>query len=204
MITDTWAMVKEKIENGHPLSSEKTLIFLFTRYLLRFFEYDSTLVIDFESQPYGNLQGESKYLDLLIYTNKSYKVALEFKLPKKNSNGNSNQTQTRKGVYRDIARLNYLIQEKVNDIKVGVFLFACNEDAYLNNDNIKKYPDFRTKESHVHHPSINLLVDGLILPDKGFEFHWENIRFDNLSGKYMKSGSFAYLKPIVIIQDILT
>lgn len=201
VIADTWAKFKEKVENGYPLSSEKTMHFLFAQILWRvFYERGTELFIDFESQPYKNIPGRDKYLDLLIYTNNSFKVALECKVPRKNQRGYSDQTQKRKDVYRDIARLNYLVQKQVNNIKAGFFLLVCNEDAYLNiSKSIEKNPEFMTGQGYKYEPSANLYVDKLKLPDFGFEFEWENIRYNDSRRKYMKEGHFAYLKPIQIL-----
>lgn len=130
IVHSTWDSVIAKITNGHLLSSEKSLCFLFAMTLYE--KIGSSLIVDFENQCYDDLEGESKYLDLLFYTDPSFKVAMEFKLPRKSKSGASNQPQTRQAIYRDIARLKYL---KNNSIKAGAcyFLLAINEHAYLNN-----------------------------------------------------------------------
>lgn len=106
LVNECWASTQQKVEDGQLVSSEKTLVFLFAMELVH--RVGQGLKIDFENQCYEKLQGKSKYLDLLFYTDEDYKVAIEFKLPKKSRSGNSNQTQTRESVYRDLARLNYL------------------------------------------------------------------------------------------------
>jgi hypothetical protein len=83
-----WSAVIEKVNKGHPLSSEKTLCFLFAMALSKV--VGSDLVIDFENQCYEGLAGDSKYLDLLFYTSPNFKVAVEFKLPRSSA---SNETK---------------------------------------------------------------------------------------------------------------
>src|ERR1035437_3493795 len=75
IVAGAWNAVIEKVNNGHLLSSEKTLFFLFAMTL--FEKVGSTLVVDFENQCYDDLEGDSKYLDLLFYTDTSFKVAVE-------------------------------------------------------------------------------------------------------------------------------
>jgi hypothetical protein len=151
------------------------------------------LVIDFENQCYDVLQGSSKYLDLLIYTNPSYKVAIEFKLPKKSGSGNSNQTENRQAIYRDIARLHWLKSNSIN-ASACFFIMLTNEDAYLNNERIQYFPLFLTKQNHTIPQTNNLTVEGVSLSGAGFTFDW--IGVSNMKNKYQKTGFYSYLKPI--------
>ncbi|MFL7867152.1 hypothetical protein [Vibrio cincinnatiensis] len=173
LIFDCWKSVQKKIENGHPLSSEKTLCFIFSMEL--FNRVGDNLTIDFENQCYEDVQGKSKYLDLLFYTDESFKVGIEFKLPQKSKSGNSNQTQTRERVYRDLARLNYL---KTSPLKIsaGYFLMAVNEDAYLNTGSYKKALDCVIAEGHTLNKDNHLSIDGLSLSGMSFKFGWQKIK----------------------------
>lgn len=197
VVLSSWGRVSEFAKDGHPLSSEKTLCFLFAMELWK--AYDGKLQLDFESQCYGSLQGRSKYLDLLAVMPDMIKVAFEFKLPQRSKSGNSNQTQTRVAVYRDLARLSWL---KSQGFDIGYFLMATNEDAYLNNAGIKKYPKFLTKHGHTVSIEDGLEVsieDGLevesIPLDLSCRFSWQGI---NGNGPYKRIGRYAWLDPIKV------
>jgi hypothetical protein len=194
LVSETWQTVIKKVANGHPLSSEKTLCFLFAMCL--FEKVGPTLILDFENQCYGDLDGESKYLDLLFYTDSSFKVAIEFKLPKKSKSGASNQPQTREMVYRDIARLLYL---KNNLFGVGAcfFLMAVNEHAYLNKGSYKTHVDLKIHHGHKIVPENNMVASGLSLSGAQLEFIWLNAE-ERFGGRYFCGGTYAWLKPIKV------
>lgn len=153
------------------------------------------LVLDFENQCYAGLQGSSKYLDLLVYTNSNYKIALELKLPKKSNNGNSNQTQTREAIYRDIARLYWLKNNSIN-ASASYFLMVTDEDAYLNNQRIRKFPNFLTKQNHQISTNNNLIVSGLSLLGVNCTFQWLGVVQNG--NKYQKRRQYSWLKPIKV------
>jgi hypothetical protein len=187
----SWRTVKRKVESGHPVSSEKTLCFLFAMELYK--RVGNALIIDFENRCYDQLEGSSKYLDLLIYTDQNYKVAIEFKLPQKSSSGNSNQTQTREAIYRDIARLHWLKSNSIN-ASACFFMMLTNEDAYLNNTGIKEFPDFLTKQNYTLSSTNNLNVTRLPLSGVSFTFHWLGVK--KVNNKYKKTKLYSWLKPI--------
>lgn len=191
IVASTWDAVIGKVSNGHPLSSEKTLCFLFAITLYE--KIGSSLIVDFENQCYDDLEGESKYLDLLFYTDDSFKVAVEFKLPRKSKAGASNQPQTRQAIYRDIARLKYL---KANSIKAGAcyFLMATNEHAYLNNGNYRNHVDFKVHHGHRVSADNQLEVTEISLTGASFEFSWRNTK--NVGKKHECSGLYSWLNPI--------
>jgi len=191
IILCSWRAVKRKVEGGHLLSSEKTLCFLFALELYK--KVGNNLVIDFENQCYSGLAGSSKYLDLLIYTSPLCKVAIEFKLPKKSSNGCSNSTKTREAIYRDIARLNWLKNNSIT-VSKSYFLMATDEDSYLNNTRIISFPDFLTKQNH----QINNSLTAARIPLTGVDcsFQWLGISWNGT--KYKKRGLYSWLKPIKV------
>lgn len=189
VVHSSWGRVSEFAEDGHPLSSEKTLCFLFAMELWK--AYDGKLQIDFESQCYGSLQGKSKYLDLLAVTPDKKKVAFEFKLPQKSKSGNSNQTQTRVAVYRDLARLSWL---KRQGFYTGYFLMATSEDAYLNNACLRNHPEFLTKQGHTVSIEDRLEVESITL-ELSCRFSWQGI---NGNGPYKRIGKYAWLDPIKV------
>lgn len=192
LVHSSWESVMSLVESGHPLSSEKTLCFLFATEILKSCNFD--VQVDFENHCYSSLQGKSKYLDLLISDNYGYKIAIEFKLPQKSINGNSNQTQTRLAVYRDIARLNWL---KSNSLRANAcyFLMATNEDAYLNNTTVKEFQRFLTRENHRIEAGNDLVVEDIPLSEVEFEFSWKGIVSNSVN---RKSGKYAWLTPIKI------
>lgn len=194
LVNDCWIAVKQKVESGAYLSSEKTLCFSFAMELV--FRVGRLLQIDFENQCYDNLNGASKYLDLLFYTDDAYKVALEFKLPTRSKSGNSNQTQTRESVYRDLARLKYL-KENTLSTEACYFLMATNESAYLKKGNYKKGLDFVTANGHIIKDTNNIVAEGLSLSGIQANFSWSNI--DSATNlKLVKNAKYAWLNPIRI------
>jgi hypothetical protein len=193
LIECTWNDVIEKVTNGHPLSSEKTLCFIFAMCLHE--RVGSNLIVDFENQCYETLEGESKYLDLLFYTKETFKVAIEFKLPKKSKGGASNQPQTRRSIYRDIARLKYL---RMNSIKASAcyFLMAINEHAYLNNGKYRNHIELKTHHEHSVLASNVLVAAGLSLSGIEFKFSWRGITQEK--GKNLCASGYAWLNPIKV------
>ncbi len=196
LVRECWTSVQRKIESGHPLSSEKTLVFLFATEVVKRCK-DNKLKIDFEYYAYKKIKGSSRYLDLLFYTDDKFKVALEFKFPKKSSRNNSNRTQNRRAVYRDLARLKFLKGTNSPDknIKACYFIMAVNEDEYLNNKNLKKFENFLTKHGHKLDVSKKYKIDGIELCGANYEFEWENI-ISLQDNQCRIDGIFAYLKEI--------
>jgi hypothetical protein len=194
IVSDAWKAVIEKINSGHLLSSEKTLCYLFAMTL--FEKVGSMLVVDFENQCYDALEGDSKYLDLLFYTDTTFKVAVEFKLPRKSNSGASNQPQTRQAIYRDIARLHYL---KNNSIKAGAcyFLMAVNEHAYLNKGKYRNHVDLQVHHEHKVSADNILAASGVSLAGAEFEFNWQKIK-KLPDGKHVCDGAYAWLNPIKV------
>ena len=123
-IETAWKNIQKEVEESNVIliSSEKTLVFKFAMELAKLYNCED-IVIDFEVQLYEEIDGSDKYLDLLVYELKkpNEKYAIEFKAPMKSASGNSNQTDTRKKIYKDIARLAYL-KEKKENICNGYFL----------------------------------------------------------------------------------
>ncbi len=140
--------------------------------------------IDFENQCYKNLKGESKYLDLLFFIDEKFKVAIEFKFPKKSKNSNSNQTQIRRAIYRDIGRLIYLKRKKI--VSASYFLMVTNEKAYTESGKFSKYPKLITRNRHKVLANNALSIDGNRLRGISFEFNWD------------KKEKYSWLEPIKI------
>lgn len=191
VIARCWGKVRTQVEDhGHPLSSEKTLCFLMAMAIRD--KCGSHITFDFENQCYKGLPGESKYLDLLISTDKDFKIAIELKLPRKSKSGSSDQKGTREAVYRDLARLSYLRHR--SQVTAAFFLMAVNEDAYLNNINVKKNAEYITRQGHVIHLGNNLKASNLSLGKVECTFEWLGVQMG--SRKWCRTGRFAWLKPI--------
>ena len=128
-----WENIQKEIEDSDDIliSSEKTLVFKFAMELTKLYNCEN-IAIDFEVKLYEEIDGSDKYLDLLVYQldKSSEKYAIEFKAPMQSASGNSNQTVTRKKIYKDIARLSYLKENKY--IYNGYFLMITNEKLYFN------------------------------------------------------------------------
>lgn len=192
VINNAWDKVIKKVEDdGYPMSSEKTLVFSF---MMELYKLLPNVKFDFEYQAYNDISGKDKFLDLLIYLEENYKVALEFKLPKSINGNNSNQTETRKNIYRDILRLNYLIENKVNNIKKGYFLCGVNEAAYLNQGTANRYKECQVYDGRVIKVGVPLNIEEFNeLPQltKELKFEWTNIKTGD---KNTVAGKFAWLK----------
>ena len=110
LILEVSERIKVGVESGEfPFSSESTFRFLFTWQLGVVLGFPPEYRFDFEWSAYEALDTEDTFLDLLIYTDPSFKIALEFKLPKSSPSHKTNQTQTRAKILRDISRLSYLV-----------------------------------------------------------------------------------------------
>lgn len=107
----------------------------------------------------------------------------------KSAKGNSNQTETRKKIYRDIARLAYL-KEKNENICNGYFLLMTDENPYFN------YSDRRDNTfdtSNNYEGNLSKFLDDYNI-NKNFKF---NFIWDNLDDKSIK-GKFAWLDYIKV------
>lgn len=189
-ICEAWQKVIKNVEQeNHPLSSEKTLVFSFMWELKTILP---NIKFDFESRVYENIDNTDKYLDLLIYLKEDDKIALEFKLPKSTEKGGSNKTDTRRNIYKDLLRLNYLVTNQINNIKKAYFLCATNERVYLNDGTYEKYPEFKVYkgyklESGFYYPEF----DNLPALSKDLCFSWTNTTCQN--NKNVIKGNFAWL-----------
>lgn len=192
-INNAWNNVIKKVEDdGYPMSSEKTLVFSF---MMELYKLLPNVKFDFEYQAYNYISGKDKFLDLLIYLEEKYKVAIEFKLPKSINGNNSNQTDTRKNIYRDILRLNYLIKNEVNNIKKGYFLCGVNEAAYLNQGTATKHKECQVYNGYVVKRETVLNIEEFNeLPElnRELKFEWRNI--ESNGSKNIVKGKFAWLK----------
>ena len=187
-----WKNIQKEIEDSNNIliSSEKTLVFKFAMELEKLYDCKN-IVIDFEVKLYEELNSSDKYLDLLVYLlNKpNEKYAIEFKAPMQSASGNSNQTVTRKKIYKDIARLSYL-KENYEDIRNGYFLMITNEKPYFNSSS-NRNNRFDTANNVT--ADLEAFKDDYNLENNfNFQFCWENIENKEVKGK------FAWLKHIKV------
>jgi hypothetical protein len=183
-----------------PLSSESSFRFLFAWELGRAIEFSCDYRFDFEWNAYSSLDSEDTFLDLLVYTDPSFKVALEFKLPKSSDLHMTNSTQTRAKICRDISRLSYLVREHLNSIRVGYFLCATDEGAYLTEGRKTSNVQYKTYQGVVYEPNAiipagkppNGIARNLLFPNHTVRFEWEGIE----PTRRQITGRFAWLTPI--------
>jgi len=169
-IKETWTNINNLIEDEYKVSSEKTLVFLFAMEFMKLNECNfERYVLDFENNIYAEVDSSDTFLDLKINDKEeNKKYALEFKFPRKSSNGNSNQTEIRKKVYKDIARLQYLKERK--GFFGGFFLMMTDENPYVvkskNRDNT-----YDTSNRHIG--SLAEYLSQYSISDLEFKFKWE-------------------------------
>jgi hypothetical protein len=188
----TWKNLQKEIENSDviSISSEKTLVLKFAMELSKLYNC-SNIVIDFEVKVYEEIDSSDKYLDLLVYESEKphNKYAIEFKAPMKSASGNSNQTETRKKIYKDIARLFYL-KEHNKHICNGYFFMITDEKPYFNTST-RRDNTFNTANGHSGNLS-SFSADYKLKNTFNFDFIWENIGENSIKGK------FAWLKYIKV------
>lgn len=183
-IKKAWLNTKHEIENFNniTISSEKTLVFKFAMELSKLYNCEN-IIIDFEVKLYEEINSSDKYLDLLVYETEKPKIqyAIEFKSPMQSAKGNSNQTETREKIYKDIARLAYL-KEKNENICNGFFLLMTDENPYFNSSS-KRVNTFDT--SHNHKGNLSEFLEKYKI-DKNIEFNfiWSNIDNSSIKGKF--------------------
>jgi len=204
LMSESFRRLRENIETrGSSISSEATFKFLFAWELGRTLDFSRDYRFDFEYNVYSRLKTEDKFLDLLAYTDPTFKLAFEFKLPKKKTSGApSPSTQTRAKICSDISRLTYLVRDKVDQIHLGYFLMATDEGGYLNEGRKTSNPQYKTYQGTVY-PAETIIPEGtgsngiprkLSFPKHEVRFDWEGV--DRIGDKLTPKGSFAWLKPI--------
>ncbi len=205
LVTSILTQIRSLVETDHvPLSSETTLRFLFAWQFGRALAFPKEYCFDFEWNAYSALDTDDRFLDLLIYTDPRFKVAFEFKLPKSSSRHQTNSTQTRAKICRDISRLHYLVENKINFIHVGYFLFATDELAYLEEGRKTTNVHYRTYQGTVYQPgtiiskgkSPNGLSRSLPFPGHEVRCEWEGL--NKHRGRLKLERRFAWLNPIKV------
>ncbi|WP_072679418.1 hypothetical protein [Arcobacter sp. LA11] len=162
-----WENTKNNLETK--ISSEKTLVFRFSMELSKLYNCRD-IFIDFEYQAYTEIETKDKYLDLLVYelANKEKKYAIEFKAPTKSIKGNSNQTETREKIYKDIARLKYLKSHK--NFTACIFFMITDEKPYVNKSE-NRDNTYDTSMGHIG--NLNKFTEKYAIENFQFTFNWE-------------------------------
>lgn len=200
--------IKSGVESGDlPFSSEGTFRFLFAWELGRALGFSPEYRFDFEWNAYSSLDTDDTFLDLLVYADPTFKVALEFKLPKSSSLNQSNSTQTRAKICRDISRLSYLVQHGFNQVRMGYFLCATDEASYLTEGRKSSNVQYKTYHGTIYPAGTviprgtppNGIARGLPFPKHEVRFEWQGIESKGvLTDRLGPKGRFAWLKPIKV------
>ncbi|MGH7147073.1 MAG: hypothetical protein ACREIJ_04130 [Nitrospiraceae bacterium] len=200
--------IRAGVESGElPFSSEDTFRFLFAWELGRILSFPQEYHVDFEWNAYDSLDTEDTFLDLLVYTDPKFKIALEFKLPKSSLVHKTNQTQTRAKILRDISRLSYLVNAGVNSICLGYFLCATNEGPYIAEGRKSKGLQYKTYHGAMYPPGFvipkaegpNGINRALPFPKHEIKFEWQGFEQKGAhSDRVGPKGKFAWLKPIKV------
>lgn len=195
------------VESGRaPLSSEASYRFLFAWELGRSLGFGGEYRFDFEWPAYLGLDADDRFLDLLVYTDEDFKVAFEFKLPKRSeARSPSASTQIRAKICRDISRLGYLVRNKINSVRLGYFLCATDEGGYLSEGRKNRNVQYATYDGKSYAAGYvcapgegrNGIPRSLEFPSHEVRFEWEGIQQAGVLGqRLVPAGRFAWLKPI--------
>jgi hypothetical protein len=205
LISEVSERIKFGVESGEfPFPSESTFRFLFTWQLGFVLGFPLEYRFDFEWNAYETLDTEDTFLDLLIYTDPSFKIALEFKLPKSSLHHKTNQPQMRAKIIRDISRLNFLVYNGINSVHLGYFLCATNEGPYIAEGHKSKGVQYKTYHGTVYSPGYVIPKDDgpngihreLLFPKHEVKFEWQE--FEQRGVRVAPRGRFAWLKPIKV------
>ena len=208
LVLDAFAGVQELVESGEtPLSSEATMRFLFAWRLGRLLDFSDAYRFDFEWNGYSAIDTDDTSLDLLVFTDPTYKVALEFKLPKSSGLHGSNSTQTRAKICRDISRLSYLVRNDINSIRVAYFICVTDEGSYLTEGRTVSNTQYRTYQGTTYDAGSvipageppNGIARPHAFPAHAVSFEWLGVEArGEASGRLVPIGRFAWLRPIEI------
>ncbi len=203
-----WRAIREDVESRQaPLSSERTLTFRFAWEIGRELQFQHTYRFDFEWDAYSSLDSEDKFLDLLVYTDPGFKVALEFKLPKRAGRSPSAHTYIRGLICRDISRLSHLVRHRINSVQRGYFICATDEGAYLSEGRKHVNPQYKTYQGTVYASGTvipkgagsNAMTRDLPFPRHEIHFDWEGVEEVGVTVTRLRpNGRFAWLKPICV------
>lgn len=179
-------------------SSENTFMFNFALQLFK--EYPKSVEnIDFEVPLYEGFS-DGKFIDLLVCfknNNQITKIGFEFKFPKKENKGG---TAARMSIINDIKRLTWLV--KKNEIDIGVFICATNDDYFIKEDGKRVSLEFVTHHEKCFKQGHNLPTDEKYPePVKSLidiTFNWNHLVKEK-KGFNIEQGKYSFLEPIFVL-----
>ena len=185
-------------EEDKRFSSENTFVFNFAWQLFK--EYEEFIEnIDFEVPLYEGFS-DGKFIDLLVCfknNNQITKIGFEFKFPKKENKGG---TAARMSIINDIKRLTWLV--KKNEIDIGVFICATNDDYFIKEDGKRVSLEFVTHHEKCFKQGHNLPTDEKypepIKSLNDITFNWNHLVKEK-KGFNIEQGKYSFLEPIFVL-----
>ena len=185
-------------EEDKRFSSENTFVFNFAWQLFK--EYGEFIEnIDFEVPLYEGFS-DGKFIDLLVCfknNNQITKIGFEFKFPKKENKGG---TAARMSIINDIKRLTWLV--KKNEIDIGVFICATNDDYFIKEDGKRVSLEFVTHHEKSFKQGHSLPTDEKYPePVKSLidiTFNWNHLVKEK-KGFNIEQGKYSFLEPIFVL-----
>jgi|TARA_B110000046_G_scaffold118114_1_gene124934 hypothetical protein len=185
-------------QNKISFSSENAFVFHFAWQLFK--EYESFIdSVDFEVSLFEGFS-DGKFIDLLVCfknNNQITKVGFEFKFPKKENKGG---TDARRSIINDIKRLTWLV--KKNEIDIGVFICATNDDYFIKKDGKRVALEFATHHKKCFKKGYNLPTDEKYPePVKSLvdiTFNWKYLVKEK-KGLNIEPGKYSFLEPIFVL-----
>jgi hypothetical protein len=142
---------------------------------------------------------DGKFIDLIVcfkYNNELSKVGFEFKFPKKENKGG---THARRCIINDVKRLTWLV--KKNEIDIGVFVCATDDDYFIKKDGKRVALDFVTHHEKFFKQGHNLPTDGkypeLIKSLIDINFSWNHLVREK-NEFTIEKGKYSFLEPIFV------
>jgi len=185
-------------QNKISFSSENAFVFHFAWQLFK--EYESFIdSVDFEVSLFEGFS-DGKFIDLLVCfknNNQITKVGFEFKFPKKENKGG---TDARRSIINDIKRLTWLVKE--NEIDIGVFICATNDDYFIKEDGKRVALEFVTHHEKFFKQGHNLPTDKKYPePVKSLidiTFNWNHLVKEKNEFN-IEQGKYSFLEPIFVL-----
>ena len=185
-------------QNKISFSSENAFVFHFAWQLFK--EYESFIdSVDFEVSLFEGFS-DGKFIDLLVCfknNNQITKVGFEFKFPKKENKGG---TDARRSIINDIKRLTWLV--KNNEIDIGVFICATDDDYFIKEDGKRVALEFVTHHEKFFKQGHNLPTDKKYSePVKSLidiTFNWNHLVKEKNEFN-IEQGKYSFLEPIFVL-----
>lgn len=203
-----WDRLRHRIEvlKDFDFAHEHTLQFHFAWEVARLHRFDDSLTVRFEVWCGVDPDGDSIYLDLLLWKDPAFKIAVEMKAPLKKRTGSpSATTQYRRDFYKDLHRLTHLVENGWEGIRRGMFLAVVNERGYVVRNRQ------RVNEPYATYHGTQILAGTMIpvcpgpngceydlrMPGNPFVWNWS---LESIGGHVQPSSGMAHfwLEPIPV------